>query len=73
MTAGRELKPALDAAGSRPAYRCWLGGRIGDQPMALFLVLRRGQFHPAVRRGPALPQIVATAYGKPIPRSHYYL
>lgn len=63
--AGAELKPALAAANVPAGISLLVGGRIGDQPLKLFLVYDAGNFIECGRDTPFL-QIGATAYGKPI-------
>lgn len=65
MAAGAELKPALNTAGVASGISLLVGGRIGDQPMALYLVYDAGNFIACGADTPFL-QIGATAYGKPI-------
>lgn len=65
MIAGRELKPALAAAGVPSGISLLVGGRIGGGPLALFLVYDAGNFIECGWDTPFL-QIGATAYGKPI-------
>jgi len=65
MNAGRELKPALYAAGVSSGISLLVGGRIGDGPCKLFLVYDAGNFIECGADTPFL-QIGATAYGKPI-------
>ncbi|WP_380877737.1 peptidase [Sphingomonas sp. DBB INV C78] len=65
MAAGRELKPALNAASVASGISLLLGGRIGDGPLKLFLIYDAGNFIECGADTPYL-QIGATAYGKPI-------
>lgn len=65
MAAGRQLKPALHAAGVSSGISLLLGGRIGDGPPQLFLIYDAGNFIECQRDSPFY-QIGATQYGKPI-------
>ena len=65
MEAGRQLKPALHAAGVSSGISLLLGGRIGDGPPQLFLIYDAGNFIECQRDSPFY-QIGATQYGKPI-------
>lgn len=65
MAVGRELKPALHAAGVSSGISLLVGGRIGAGPLKLFLVYDAGNFIECQTDTPFL-QIGATAYGKPI-------
>ena len=65
MAAGRELRPALNAAGVRSGISLLVGGRIGDEPTKLYLIYDAGNFIECGEDTPFL-QIGATAYGKPI-------
>lgn len=63
--AGAELKPALLAANVPAGISLLVGGRIGDEPLTLYLVYDAGNFIECGQDTPFL-QIGATAYGKPI-------
>jgi len=65
MAAGRQLKPALQAAGVASGISLLLGGRIGDSPPQLFLIYDAGNFIECQRDSPFF-QIGACQYGKPI-------
>jgi putative proteasome-type protease len=65
MEAGRQLKPALHAAGVSSGISLLLGGRIGDGAPQLFLIYDAGNFIECQRDSPFY-QIGATQYGKPI-------
>lgn len=65
MQAGRELKPALYAAGVPAGVSLLVGGRIGDGALKLFLIYDAGNFIECQPDSPFL-QIGATQYGKPI-------
>lgn len=65
MEAGRQLKPALHAAGVSSGISLLLGGRIGNNPPQLFLIYDAGNFIECQRDSPFY-QIGATQYGKPI-------
>lgn len=65
MMAGRQLKPALHAAGVSSGISLLLGGRIGDTPPQLFLIYDAGNFIECQPDSPFY-QIGATQYGKPI-------
>ena len=65
MAAGRQLKPALHAAGISSGISLLLGGRIGTGPCQLFLIYDAGNFIECQPDSPFY-QIGATQYGKPI-------
>jgi putative proteasome-type protease len=65
MAAGKELKPALYAAGVSSGISLLLAGRIGDGPIKLFLIYDAGNFIECQPDSPFF-QIGATQYGKPI-------
>lgn len=65
MAAGRQLKPALHAAGVSSGISLLLGGRIGDGQPQLFLIYDAGNFIECQPDSPFY-QIGATQYGKPI-------
>ncbi len=65
MMAGRQLKPALHAAGVSSGISLLLGGRIGDTQPQLFLIYDAGNFIECQPDSPFY-QIGATQYGKPI-------
>ncbi len=65
MAVGRELKPALHAAGVASGISLLIGGYVGDEQLRLFLVYDAGNFIECGADTPFL-QIGATAYGKPI-------
>lgn len=65
MEAGRQLKPALHAAGVSSGISLLLGGRIGGGQPQLFLIYDAGNFIECQQDSPFF-QIGATQYGKPI-------
>ena len=65
MEAGRQLKPALHAAGVSSGISLLFGGRIGNNPPQLFLIYDAGNFIECSSEVPFL-QIGETKYGKPI-------
>jgi putative proteasome-type protease len=65
MTAGRELRPALNAAGVAAGISLLVAGRIKNGPIKLFLVYDAGNFIECQADSPFF-QIGATQYGKPI-------
>lgn len=65
MSAGREIKPALYAAGVSAGISLLVAGRIGKGPIKLFLVYDAGNFIECQPDSPFF-QIGATQYGKPI-------
>ncbi|PTQ08205.1 peptidase [Sphingomonas oleivorans] len=65
MGVGRELGPALHSANVDAGIAFLVGGRIGNSPLALYLVYEAGNFIECLPDCPFL-QIGATQYGKPI-------